>query len=61
MFLVGAAPGRGVKSDTKLIRDALLTIKQLYDKQDLIVQFPDIFKQLRGSDTQIEIITSSML
>ena len=27
MFLVGTAPGRGVRSDTKLIRDALLTIK----------------------------------
>ena len=59
--MVGAGPGGGVKSDTKIIRDILLTFKQLYDKDNLIVEIPKIFKQFQGSDTQIEIITSSML
>ena len=59
--MVGAGPGGGVKSDTKIIRDILLTFKQLYDKDNLIVEIPRIFKQFQGSDAQIEIITSSML
>ena len=59
--MVGAGPGGGVKSDTKIIRDILLTFKQLYDKDNLIVEIPRIFNQFQGSDTQIEIITSSML
>ena len=61
--MVGAGPGGGVKSDTKIIRDILLTFKQLYDKDKLIVEIPRIFNQFQGSDAkmQIEIITSSML
>ena len=59
--MVGAGPGGGVKSDTKIIRDILLCFKQLYFKDSLIVEIPKIFKQFQGSDTQIEIITSSML
>ena len=61
MLIAGAAPIYGVKSDTKLIQDVLLTFMQLYDKRNRIVEFPEIFKQLRGSDSHIEIITSSIL
>ena len=61
MFVVGAEPGFGVRSDTKLIKDTILAITQLYDKLTLTIQFPEVFRQLQGSDTKIEIITSSML
>ena len=61
MFVVGTEPGLGVRSDTKLIKDTILAITQLYDKQSLTIQFPEVFRQLQGSDTKIEIITSSML
>ena len=34
---------------------------QLYNKETLTVEFPDILRKFQGSDTQVEIITSSML
>ena len=45
MFVVGTSPGSGVKSDTKLIRDVLQLIKQLYNKETLTVEFPDILRK----------------
>ena len=36
-------------------------IMQLYNKETLTVEFPDILRKFQGSDTQVEIITSSML
>ena len=61
MLLVGAEPGLGVNEDTSLIKDAMYNFKHLYDKQSLTVQIPGILQNLQGSDTNIEIITSTML
>ena len=59
--MVGTGLGGGVKSDTKIVRDILLTFRHLYNKDNLTVEIPKIFNKFQGSDTQIEIITSSML
>ena len=40
MLVVGAAPGDGVKSDTKLIRDVQTKFMELYDKLTLTIEFP---------------------
>ena len=45
MFLFGTEPQRGVRADTKLIFDAFMLIKQLYDKDTMIVEFPEVFKR----------------
>ena len=42
MLVVGAAPGGGVKSDTKLIRDIITKFLELYNKMDLTIEFPRI-------------------
>ena len=42
MLVVGAAPGGGVKSDTKLIRDIITKFLELYNKLDLTIEFPRI-------------------
>ena len=61
MLVVGASPGFGVQTDTKLFRDILNNFKQQYNKQTLTIRFPEVLQQLQGTDTKIEIITSSML
>ena len=42
MLVVGAAPGGGVKSDTKLIRDIVTKFLELYNKLDLTIEFPRV-------------------
>ena len=61
MLIYGSRPGYGVKIDTKLIRDVMRCFMELYCKVTLTVKLPAIFENLQGSDTNIEIITSSML
>ena len=57
MLLLGSAPRFGVKVDTKIIKDVLDCFLQQYNKLSQTVMFPAIIKGLRGSDTNIEIVT----
>ena len=61
MFIAGAAPGDGVRADTKLIKDTMRTFLEQYDKLTLTVEFPKILQNLKGTDAQIEMSQSSML
>ena len=61
MLVVGTSPGSQVASDCTIIRDAVGNFMQFYDKPTLTIRFPEILRQLQGTDTNIEIITSSML
>ena len=61
MLIYGSKPGYGVKIDTKLIRDVMRCFLELYDMHSLTVTLPKILDQLQGSDTNIEIVTSSNL
>ena len=61
MFLFGAKPGYGVSAETKLIFDIMINFEKFYDRQSLTALFPDILARLQGSDTNIEIVQSSML
>ena len=54
MFIAGAAPGDGVRADTKLIKDTMRTFLEQYDKLTLTVEFPKILQNLKGTDAQIE-------
>ena len=45
MFLLGSEPRTGIRADSKLIFDALLILEQLYDKDTLIVEFPEVFRK----------------
>ena len=42
MFLFGTKPGCGVIENTKLIKDVMRSFGELYDKETLTIQFPDI-------------------
>ena len=42
VLIAGAAPGNGVKADTKLIGDVMRTFMELFDKMTLTVEFPII-------------------
>ena len=61
MLVVGTAPGSAVAADCTIIRDAINNFMHFYDKQTLNIRFPEILRQLQGTDTNIEIINSSML
>ena len=61
IFILGSPPKRGVKIDTKLIRDVMACFLQQYDKLSQTVMFPKVIKQLRGTDTNIEIVTTLTL
>ena len=49
-MIAGAAPGNGVKADTKLIKDATRNFMEQFDKGTLTVEFPKILQNLQGSD-----------
>ena len=61
MLIYGAKPGMGVNIDTKLIHDVMTCFLELYNKRNLTVMLPDILDQLKGSDTNIEVVQSSTL
>ena len=60
-MVLGCQPGLGVIGDTKLIKDVMNNFTSYYDKLTLTVVFPDILDRLQGSDTNIEMITSSTI
>ena len=61
MLFFGARPGKGVKENTNFIVDVMSCIENYYDKLTQTVTLPNIFDCLQGSDTNIEIVQSSML
>ena len=61
IFILGSAPKFGVKVDTKLIRDVMDCFTQQYNKLSQTVMFPNVIKQLRGTDTNIEYVTTLTL
>ena len=50
MIIAGAAPGYGVKADTKLIKDTMRTFMEQFDMETLTVEFPRILQNLCGTD-----------
>ena len=61
MLVLGSKPGEGVPENSTMIKDVMSSFAEFYDKQTLTVEFPRIINQLKGNDSNIEIITSSML
>ena len=61
MLVLGSKPGEGVPENSTMIKDVMSSFAEFYDKQTLTVEFPRILNQLKGNDSNIEIITSSML
>ena len=61
MMIFGAKPGDGVSTDTKLIPDVMRCFENYYDRLTYTITFPNILACLQGSDTNIEIVQSSML
>ena len=61
MLIFGAKPGYGVSSNTKLIYDVMNCFENFYDKLTQTVMIPGALNCLHGSDTNIEIVCSSML
>ena len=61
MLIFGAKPGNSVTGDTKLIFDVMSCFENFYDKLTQTVSIPTALNCLKGSDTNIEIVSSSML
>ena len=61
MLLFGAKPGNGVSTKTQFIFDVMSCFEKYYDISTQTVMLPHVFDYLKGSDTNIEIVQSSML
>ena len=61
MFLFGEKPGFGIKEKTKFIFDVMSCFEKFYDKLAQTVTIPNVLDFLQGTDTNIEIVKSSML
>ena len=46
ILVLGTEPASCVPADTKLIKDCINYMKQFYEKETLLIQFPDIMRQL---------------
>ena len=61
LLVYGAKPGNIVSTDTKLIQEVMDMFEKFYDRETLTALFPEILGSLQGSDSNIEIVQSSML
>ena len=61
MFLFGAKPGNGISTKTQFIFDVMSCFEKYYDILTQTVMLPTVLDYLKGSDTNIEIVVSSML
>ena len=61
MLLFGAKPGNGVSANTTFIFDVMSCFEKFYDQPTQLVTFPHVIDYLKGTDTNIEIVQSSML
>jgi hypothetical protein len=61
MLLFGAKPGNGISTKTQFIFDVMSCFEKYYDILTQTVMLPTVLDNLKGSDTNIEIVVSSML
>ena len=61
IFVKGCKPGYTVDGNTKLIRDSMRNLLEQGDKKTMTVNFPEVIDQIKGTDSNIEIIKSSTL
>ena len=61
MLLFGAKPGNGISTKTQFIFDVMSCFEKYYDILTQTVMLPTVLDQLKGFDTNIEIVVSSML
>ena len=60
-FVKGCKPGYTVDGNTKLIRDSMRNLLEQGDKKTMTVNFPEVIDQIKGTDSNMEIIKSSTL
>ena len=46
ILVLGTEPASSMVADTKLIKDTINYMKQFYEKEKLLIRFPDILRQL---------------
>ena len=60
-LIYGCAPGLGVLANTKMIDDVTDALLHKYDKESLTCEFPSVFDDLAGSDTNFEMVASNTM
>ena len=60
-FIYGCAPGLGVLAKTKMVYDITHALTHKYDQETLICEFPTVFDDLKGSDTNFEMVASNTM
>ena len=57
----GCAPSIGVDAETKMVQDVCDAFLKKFDREQLTCDFPEIFQDLQGTDTNFELVTSATL
>ena len=60
-LVFGSAPGFGVLANTKMIDDVADALLHKYDKESLTCEFPRVFDDLAGTDTNFEMVASNTM
>ena len=57
----GCAPSIGVDAETKMVQDVCDAMLLKFNRDELVCDFPDIFADLMGTDTNFELVNSATL
>ena len=60
-MLYGTEPGKIVDADTTMVKDFVKTLVNRFDKRTLAVQIPDALDQMKGKDTNFEMVVTSTI
>ena len=61
VFGFGCQPNNGVQKDTKMVSDLCHALLTRFDSDTLICEVPDVFNDMKGTDTKNELVTSSTI
>ena len=60
-MLYGAGPASGILAKSEMMKDIRKAITRGYDRTNLVVQFPEVFDSLVGTDANFESSASTLL
>ena len=61
LFVWGCRPSDQVGAETVMVRDIVKMLTRNFNHDSLTVQFPDSFEQLKGEDSNFEMVTSNTI
>ena len=61
ILIWGAPPSSFVQVNTTMVYEIIAALKSIIDRKSLSIAIPDVFENLKGNDTNLEMATSNTL